>query len=70
MKKRLAMSLAAVMLLLSACGGTPSSGQSSSVSSSEQTDTSVSSPAPAQSAGGSVVQFDPTAHHRGDSAGG
>ena len=49
------------MLLLSACGGTPSSGQSSSVSSSEQTDTSVSSPAPAQSAGGSVVQFDPTA---------
>ena len=60
MKKNLAMSLAVVMLLLSACGG-PASGRESSPSSSENTSTSASSSAPTQTPNGSAVQFDPTA---------
>jgi hypothetical protein len=59
MKKKLAMSLAAIMLLLSACGGPTPGGQSSS--SAGQVDASVSSPAPTQPASGNAVQFDPTA---------
>lgn len=60
MKKNLAMSLAVVMLLLSACGG-PASGGESSPSSSKNTSTSASSSAPTQAPNGIAVQFDPTA---------
>lgn len=58
MKKNLVMSLAAVMLLLSACGG-PASGKASS--SPGQANTSGPSTAPAPSAGGNAIQFDPSA---------
>lgn len=58
MKKKLAMSLAVVTLLLSACGG-PASGEA--FSSPGQTNTSGPSAVPAPSAGGNAVQFDPSA---------
>ena len=58
MKKKLAMSLVAVMLLLSACGGPASGGGSSSPG---QANTSGPSAVPAPSAGGNAIQFDPSA---------
>ncbi len=58
MKKKLAMSLAVVMLLLSACGGPASGGESSS---SGQTDASGPSADPAPSAGKNTIQFSPSA---------
>lgn len=58
MKKKFAVSLAAVMLLLSACGG-PASGETSS--SPGQANTSGPSVTPAPSAGGNATQFDPSA---------
>lgn len=58
MKKKLAMSLAAVMLLLSACGG-PAFGEASS--SPGQANTSGPSTVPAPSAGGNTIQFNPSA---------
>lgn len=58
MKKKLAMSLAVVTLLLSACGGPASGGGSSSPG---QTNTSRPTTVPAPSAGGNAVQFDPSA---------
>lgn len=63
MKKKLALSLAAVMLLLPACGSPASGGESSSEPSvsSGQTSTSGSSVVSAPSTGGSAVQFDPSA---------
>ena len=54
MKKKLAMSLAVVMLLLSACGGPTSSSPG-------QANTSGLSTVPAPSAGGNAIQFDPSA---------
>lgn len=59
MKKKLALSLAAVMLLLSACGGPASGGESSSEPSASSGQTSVS--ASTQVPGGNAVQFDPSA---------
>lgn len=59
MKKKFAILLATVMLLLSACGGTAPGGQTPS--SSEQAGTSVSSPAPAPPSGGGMAQFNPAA---------
>lgn len=58
MKKKLAMSLAVVMLLLSACGG-PTSGEGTS--SPGQANTSGLSTVPTPSAGGNAIQFDPSA---------
>lgn len=58
MKKKLAMSLAVVMLLLSACGGPTSGGESSS---SGQKNTSGPSAVPAPSSGGKTIQFNPSA---------
>ena len=58
MKKKLAMSLAVVTLLLSACGR-PASGEASS--SPGQTNTSGPSAVPAPSAGGNAIQFNPSA---------
>lgn len=58
MKKKLAVSLAVVMLLLSACGGPTSGGRSSSPG---QADTSGPGAVPAPSAGGNAIQFDPSA---------
>lgn len=58
MKKKLAMSLAVVTLLLSACGGLASG---EAFSSPGQTNTSGPSAVPAPSAGGNAVQFDPSA---------
>ena len=59
MKKKFAMLLATVMLLLSACSGTAPGEQSTSDS--RQAGTSVSSPTPAPPSGGGMVQFDPAA---------
>lgn len=61
MKKNLAMLLAAVALLLSACGGTTPGGQSSSIPASGQTETSAPRAAPAPPAGGDGIQFDSSA---------
>lgn len=61
MKKNLAMLLAAVALLLSACGGTTPGGQSSSIPASGQTETSAPGAAPAPPAGGDGIQFDSSA---------
>lgn len=61
MKKDLAMSLAAVMLLLSACGGPASGGDSSPFPSSEQASSPISSQAPAHPASGGTARFDPSA---------
>ena len=58
MKKKLAMSLATVMLLLSACGG-PASGEGSS--SSGQTNASDHSAVPTPPTGGNTIQFAPSA---------
>lgn len=58
MKKKLAMPLAAVMLLLSACGGPVSGGGFSSPG---QTDASGPSAVSAPSAGGNAIQFNPSA---------
>lgn len=60
MKKKLAMSLAAVMLLLPACGGPASGGETSSVPSG-QTGTSASVSALTQSSCGSAAYFNPVA---------
>lgn len=56
MKKNLIMMLAAITLLLSACGGT-----APGPSGSEPAGTSVSSPSPVPSSGGGMVQFDSSA---------
>ena len=58
MKKKFAILLATVMLLLTACGG-PASGEGSSFSG--QTNASRSSTVPTPSAGGNAIQFDPSA---------
>lgn len=58
MKKKLAMSLAVVMLLLSACGGPTSGGGFSSPG---QANTSEPGAVPAPSAGGKAIQFNPSA---------